>query len=136
MNPDLHERYFQRVTATPSQEPASRDRLSPVKLLFWVFVLVALMLLAFYAGLIAPLLKALKRAEPAAEKEALVLPLETSQEPELPEEDESAGAPVEQEPDWQQRLQRRYGLLNEAEAKGHYVGLTQTQQEQQTSSEN
>lgn len=133
MNPDLHERYFQRVTATPSQEPASRDSLSPVKLLFWVFVLVALMLLAFYTGLIAPLLKALKRVEP--EKEIPILPLETSQEPELPMEDESAGAPVEQEPDWQQRLQRRYGLLNEAEDKGHYVGLTQTQQEQKETPE-
>lgn len=135
MNPpqDLQNRYFQPampphlLTRTEPREP-NGSSLSTI--LFWICVGMALMIFAFYLGVLAPILNALKRGF-SKQKPTQPAPLtfeiiEVENQQEQPEKtgDEPNDTDAEQEIDRRfSTIADKYGLLEKAQNNGHFFGM-------------
>ena len=137
MNPpqDLQNRYFQ--PAMPPHlltrtEPGESNGSSLSSILFWICVGIALMVFAFYLGVLAPILNALKRGF-SKQKPTQPAPLtfevieaENQHEQHEKNDNESISPGVDQEQEIDRRFSTiadKYGLLEKAQNNGHSFGM-------------
>lgn len=125
MNPqDLQNRYFEGYNRNPVLETENRPvDVSLGKILMMVFVLVGLMLFAFYMGVIEPLLRPKKQEKPEdapkPETEPIVIQFLSNDEA-MP----AKRAPIDAEnlqDRWRENMSG-YGLLEEVKLNGHRLG--------------
>lgn len=135
MNPpqDLQNRYFQ--PAMPPHlltrtEPGESKESSPASILFWICVGMALMIFAFYLGVLAPVLNAMKRGfskQKPTQPAPLtfeVIEVENQQEQHEKTGDNLNNTDAEQEIDRRfSTIADKYGLLEKAQNNGHSFGM-------------
>lgn len=135
MNPpqDLQNRYFQ--PAMPPHlltrtEPGEPNGSSLSSILFWICVGIALMVFAFYLGVLAPILNALKRGfikqKPTQPAPLTFEVIEVENQQEQPEKtgDELNNTDAEQDIDRRfSTIADKYGLLEKAQNNGHSFGM-------------
>ena len=119
---EIQNRYYEGFSRNPVPESENRSvQVSIGKILLMVFVLVGLMLFAFYVGVIVPMLKPKKHrksADETPENEAVILQFVPDTAEQNPIQDHVP--PHDLDERWRQNMQK-HGLLETAHLNGHVL---------------